>query len=83
MKKRKVKSKKHRAGLKLGKPPGTLVYTGEIFSEDEIRVIDYDSDNVQEFTPQKIEDCFPFKESQTNTWIDIIGLHNVKNIEII
>ena len=65
-----------------GMPPGTLVYEGEKKVENiRITLLDYDEGNVQERTVEKVEDCFPFKETPTVTWINIDGLHEVEVIE--
>jgi len=65
-----------------GLPPGTLVHVGERKTEEvRITFIDYDEDNFQEKQVSKIEDCFSFKDTQTVTWINIDGLHNIEIIE--
>ena len=65
-----------------GLPPGTLVYIGEE-SEKPVRItlFDYDANRFQEKQLVNVEECFPFKESETVTWINIDGLHNVELIE--
>jgi magnesium transporter len=75
---RKIKEHSKKAGL----PPGTLVHIGEKkIQEVRISLIDYNEQNFQERTIQNIEDCFPFKETPTVTWINIDGLHKVETIE--
>lgn len=67
---------------KAGLPPGTLIYIGEKKTETvRITVFDYDAQNFQERTLQKIEDCFPLKETPTVSWINIDGLHDVQVLE--
>jgi magnesium transporter len=67
---------------KVGLPPGTLVHIGERKTEKvKITVIDYDSKNFQEKEADKIEECFPFKDKPTVTWINIDGLQEVGIIE--
>ena len=63
-------------------PPGTLVHVGER-KVDQVRIslIDYDEGTVQERTVERVEDCFPFKDTPTVTWINIDGLHEVEVIE--
>ena len=67
---------------KIGLPPGTPIYTGEK-KEEEVRIsiIDYSEDQFQEMEIDTIEDCFPFKESPSVTWINIDGIHRVDLIE--
>jgi len=66
---------------KIGLPPGTLQYVGNI-PENKVRVsvIDYLSDNFQEVEVGKIADVFQFKDSKTASWINIDGLHDVEMI---
>ncbi len=67
---------------KAGLPPGTLVYTGEQQVEAvRITVIDYDEQHVQEKQVASTEECFPFRETPTVTWINVDGLHDVSVIE--
>ena len=67
---------------KRGLPPGTLVHIGEKKIEKvRIRVIDYDEAQLQEKEPKTIEECFPFKNLPTVTWINIDGLHDIEVME--
>lgn len=71
-----------KSSKKIGLPPGTLVHVGERKIErTRIRIIDYDETNLQEKEVKTIEECFPFKEEPTVTWINIDGLHEVGIIE--
>ncbi|MEJ2246883.1 MAG: magnesium/cobalt transporter CorA [Acidobacteriota bacterium] len=65
-----------------GLMPGTVVFVGEKkLDKTQIRIIDYDESNIEEKTVSTIEECFPFKEKPTITWINIDGLHEVDQIE--
>lgn len=67
---------------KAGLSPGTIVHIGEKRTEKiRIRVMDYDNDQIQEKEISNIEECFPFKEAPTVTWINIDGLHEIELIE--
>jgi magnesium transporter len=67
---------------KVGLPPGTLVHIGERKTEEvKIAIIDYDQKDYQEKEAEKIEECFPFKDKPTVTWINIDGLQEVEIIE--
>jgi magnesium transporter len=67
---------------KAGLPPGTLVYTGEKQLERvRLSVIDYDEGRFQELVPKTVEECFPFKETPTVTWLNVTGLHDIEVIE--
>jgi magnesium transporter len=73
-----VRKRKKRAGL----PPGTLVYEGDRKVEKvRITLIDYDETHVQEKEVEQIEECFPFKDEPTVTWINIDGLHDIELVE--
>jgi len=65
-----------------GLPPGALIHVGEQKVEDvKITVFDFDSQNVSEFEPDSVEECLPFKETPTVTWLNVAGLHQVDIIE--
>ncbi len=67
---------------KVGLPPGTLVHIGEKKTEKvRITIIDYDEANFEEKEIKTVEECFPFKDKTTVTWINIDGIHDIKIIE--
>lgn len=67
---------------KRGLPPGSLVHVGERKAERvKISIMDYDEARFEEKEAEKIEECFPFKEKPTVTWINIDGIHEVDVIE--
>lgn len=67
---------------KMGLPPGALVHIGEKrLEETSISIIDYDQAQFQEKEVEKIEECFPFKDKPTVTWINIEGIHELQVIE--
>jgi magnesium transporter len=73
-----LKKQSHKAGL----PPGALVHIGEQKVETaKITIIDFDPENFQELTVGTVDECFPFKESPTITWINIDGLHETDVID--
>ncbi|HZD59469.1 MAG TPA: magnesium/cobalt transporter CorA [Anaerolineae bacterium] len=73
-----VKRRSEKAGL----PPGTLVHIGEKKVEKPtITVIEYDEMNFQEKEVDTIEDCFPYKEKEAVTWINVEGIHRVEILE--
>jgi magnesium transporter len=72
---------KHRS-KKEGLPPGTPVYIGKKrIDEPRITIIDYDEEHFQEKEAIIVEECFPFKETETVTWINVDGINNVNLIE--
>lgn len=71
-----------RRSKKSGLPPGTLVHIGEKKAEQvKISIIGYDETQFQEKEAKTVEECFPFKDKPTVTWINIDGLHDVEVIE--
>ena len=73
-----LKKRSQKAGL----PPGSLVYIGSEQSEKvKIRLIDYSDKKIRERELKTVEECFPFKETPTVTWIDIDGIKHTEIIE--
>lgn len=71
-----------RRSVKTGLPPGTLIHIGERKTEKpRITIIDYDETQFKKKEAKKIEECFPFKDKPTVTWINIDGIHQVDIIE--
>ena len=71
-----------RRSVKTGLPPGTLVHIGERKTEKtRITIMDYDETQFEEKQAKTIEECFPFKDKPTVTWINIDGIHQVEIIE--
>jgi magnesium transporter len=71
-----------RRSKKAGLPPGTLVHIGKKRVEkSRITIIDYDQTNFQEKEVKSVEECFPFKDTSTVTWINIEGIHQIEIIE--
>ena len=73
-----TKKRSEKAGL----PPGTLVHIGERKTEKvRIRILDYDEAQFEEKEAKTIEECLPFRDTPTVTWINIEGIHQVEIIE--
>ncbi|MBT8491158.1 MAG: magnesium/cobalt transporter CorA, partial [Deltaproteobacteria bacterium] len=71
-----------KASNKAGLPPGSLVHVGEKKAEDvKITIMDYDQTSFMEKEVENVEECFPFEETPTVTWINIDGLHHVEIVE--
>jgi magnesium transporter len=81
------KSKRRNAALsrrskKAGLPPGTLVHIGEKRTEAvHISYMDYDEQSFQEQQGVSVEECLPFKDTPTITWINIDGIDEIPIIE--
>ena len=66
----------------IGLPPGSLIHVGENKAEEvKITVIDYDEKSFEEVEIKNIEDCFPFKDKSTVTWINIDGISKTDIID--
>lgn len=75
---RMVEKRKHKSGL----PPGTLVHTGrKRKSRVKVTVIDYDATKHDEKVLGRDQDCDPFTETPTVTWINVDGVHDKQIIE--
>jgi magnesium transporter len=67
---------------KTGLSPGTLMYVGEEKSEKpRITVMDYDATGFVEKEVGAVEECFPFRDTSTVTWINVDGVHDAAVIE--
>lgn len=67
---------------KAGRPPGTLIHVGERKTDRmRISVIDYDESSADEHELGDIEECFPFKDTETVTWINVDGIHDTEAIQ--
>lgn len=67
---------------KLGKSPGSMIYTGEKSTKQLfIEVFDYNTEKCTELELSSIEEAFDFKSSNSVTWINLNGLNHVEDIE--
>jgi magnesium transporter len=75
------KNSKHRS-RKIGLPPGALIHIGEKkIEKTRIEFFDFDETHFQAKVVQNIDECFPFKDTSSVTWINIDGLHDIETIE--
>jgi magnesium transporter len=73
---------KHRLSKKVGMSPGTLHLEGEPRTGPvRVTVIDYDASRYEEKQVESTEECIPYRDTETVTWINIDGLTNVEVIE--
>ncbi len=65
-----------------GKMPGSLIHLGtKKIEKPRLRLLNYSSENVIEFEPEKLDDCLPYITKDTVTWINIDGLHDAEVIQ--
>jgi magnesium transporter len=73
---------RHKLSKRAGQPPGTLQVNGEpVDAPVRITVIDYDETHFQEKQVSNITECFPFRDTETVTWINVDSLGNTRVIE--
>ena len=67
---------------KAGLPPGTLVHVGvKPDQPTKLTLIDYDEEKFSEHEVTSVEECLPFLEAPTITWLNVAGIHQVEVIE--
>lgn len=63
--------------IKAGLPPGSLVHIGKKRTQEPvITVIDYSEEEFHKTVVKSVEECFPFKDKDTVTWINVDGVHD-------
>ncbi len=71
-----------RRSKKAGLPPGSLVYVGEKkLDKTRITVMDYDQEHFVEKQMETVEECIPFRDTSTITWINVVGVHEPEVIQ--
>jgi magnesium transporter len=69
-----IKKRSHKAGL----PPGSLVAVGDgKSSSTRISLMDYSDRKIVEKTIVRVQECIPFKNKPTVTWVNVEGLHDI------
>jgi len=84
MKGKKRKTIRRAAGPsdKTGLPPGTPVFIGERKQDKtRIEVMDYAPDRLDEIREAGLDNCARLKDGPGITWINVNGIHDVKQIE--
>jgi len=67
---------------KVGLPPGSIVHIGNKRDEKvKITIVDYCEAKFQEKEAKSVEECLPYKDKSTVTWINVDGVHEMKVIE--
>lgn len=64
-----------------GLPPGTLPDAGTNGDGVRISIIDYSKSSFTEKTSATVEECIPFKDKPTITWINVDGIRQLDVIE--
>jgi magnesium transporter len=67
---------------KAGMSPGTVFFTGERRTDHtRVTVTDFDQTTLHEVDITHADECARFKDSETVSWIDVEGLHDVTLLE--
>ena len=66
----------------VGLPPGSLIHVGEQKIEKPvIGLVDYDQEHFDTRTDISIEEATTFKETESVSWINLSGIHDISLIE--
>lgn len=67
---------------KAGLPPGTLVHLGpQKEGPIKITLFDYDANSFIEQDIHDVQECYPFRDKPSVTWINVDGVHKSEVIE--
>lgn len=59
--------------------PGTMHFSGERKVENTtMKVIDYDTEHYEEREVNSLDECLPYRDTETVTWVNINGLHDTE-----
>ncbi|HIH11039.1 TPA: magnesium/cobalt transporter CorA [Candidatus Woesearchaeota archaeon] len=73
---------KHKRSRKTGLPPGSLIHVGIKHTDIPIiSLLDYNKTRLTEKTVTLVEECYPYKNQPTVTWINVDGVHDAETIE--
>lgn len=76
------KQKVSRARRKIGKAPGTITYLGRREkTESSVHVFDYTPKDVYECYPKTLNEILSYKNSDTISWVDVVGISDEVFIE--
>ncbi len=69
-------------GVKSGLPPGTMVHIGELPAEQTmLHLVDYTAETLNELKLTSYEECLPFRDQQSVTWLDLSGVHDLELLQ--
>ena len=73
-----IRKRRHRPGA----APGTLHYVGDVRDAPiRLSVIDYDKERLDERPLETVEDLARFRDADTVTWANIIGIHDLALVQ--
>jgi magnesium transporter len=66
----------------IGQPPETILYEGtRVDGKAKITIFDYSETSFIEKETQDVQECLPFKDKSTVTWINVDGIHRIDILE--
>ena len=69
---------------KPGAAPGTVEHVGkQHLDEVSITIHDYDKEKLETISITSIDECRPYLENPTKTWIQVEGLHDIEKLKSI
>lgn len=67
---------------KIGLSPGTVVHVGEKKVEKaRISILDYTDDHLHQTEIESVENCQPYRNSRSISWINISGIHDIELVK--
>ena len=74
--------KKKKASMKIGMPPGSMIYVGEQKVEKiKITLTEYDNTEVESCEINSVEEVEPYTDTPGVTWVNVCGLHETEIIK--
>lgn len=68
---------------KVGAPPGSLIYTGDVKEKTLITLFLYDSDTINESHPKSIQEALSLIKHGKKTWLHISGISDAQIVHAI
>ncbi|MDX1586164.1 MAG: magnesium/cobalt transporter CorA [Balneolaceae bacterium] len=80
----KIRGRRSQESKKAGSAPGTLYHIGEKrVDEVSITIHDYSEEHIDSIEITEIEECKPYLENPSKTWISVKGLHDIEKLQSI
>jgi magnesium transporter len=71
--------KKKKSSMKIGMPPGSMIYVGEQKVEKvKITLTEYDAEGIESCEINSVEEVEPYTDTPKVTWVNVCGLHETE-----
>ncbi len=71
--------KKKKSSMKIGMPPGSMIYVGEQKVEKvKIILTEYDAKQIESCEINSVEEVEPYTDTPKVTWVNVCGLHETE-----